>query len=311
MELRDFINEGLLLGPRLTVAPWWVTMTGGHGDLFIPKTHHRKPWDTADGPDACRALVRLQVREGADFIKVIASGGVMSHGDSPRWPNYSVRELEAIVDEAHTLDMKVAAHAHSQEGIRRCLDAGVDSIEHGTFAGPDELQRLVKTGTAVVPTLSIIDWLAHTGVDRGAGRGNVNKVRAVIAEQRANFTTAFQAGANITMGTDSAGNLCPFGENARELELYVELGMPPHRALQSATIDAAKLLGRDDELGSVTVGKLADLIIVEGNPLDDITLLRRGGIRNVILNGNDISAELSSMLLDTNDLKSHNYARAT
>jgi imidazolonepropionase-like amidohydrolase len=287
--LRNMIDDGLLLGPRLSVAPWWITMTAGHGDLYYPPNHPRGEWDTADGIDQCRKNVRKQVGAGADFIKVMASGGVMSHGDKPEWPNYTVAELAAIVDEAHSFGLPVAAHAHSLEGITRCLDAGVDSIEHGTFIDEEQLVRMKEAGTYLVPTLAIHDWVLLRGERTGAAPDSIAKMRAVAEQRRTSFARAVQLGVNIAMGTDSSGTLCPFGEHARELELYTELGMTAETALRSATYHAAKLMARND-IGSIEVGKLADILVVEGNPLNDVTALReRKNLRTIIKSGRDIS----------------------
>jgi imidazolonepropionase-like amidohydrolase len=295
VEYRDFINRGLLFGPRMFVAPWWITMTNGHGDLFFPRNRVRRELDTADGPDEVRRLVRYQARQGADFIKVMASGGVMSNGDDPSWPNYSVEELRTIVEEAHSMDMSVAAHAHSAEGVRRCLAAGVDTIEHGTFMGPDELVQMKETGTFLIPTMSINYWLANHGANRGAGAGNVGKVRRVVVQQREMVQRAFEAGVRIVMGTDSSGDLCPFGEHAREIELYTEVGMQPYQALETATVGAAEMYGRAGELGVLAPGAVADAVVLDGNPLSDISVLRRpGGIRHVVKDGADLSALLGN-----------------
>lgn len=295
VEYRDFIKRGLLLGPRMFVAPWWITMTGGHGDLFFPRSRVRKQWDTADGPDEVRRLVRIQARQGADFIKVMASGGVMSNGDDPSWPNYSVDELRVIVEEAHSMDMSVAAHAHSAEGVRRCLAAGVDTIEHGIFMGPDELAQMKETGTFLIPTMSINNWLANHSQNRGAGEGNLDKVRRVVGQQREMVQRAFEMGVKIVMGTDSSGDLCPFGENARELELYAEIGMPPYRALETATVGAAEMYRRAGELGVLAPGAVADAVVIDGDPLSDIGVLRRtGAVRHLIKDGADLSVLLGN-----------------
>jgi imidazolonepropionase-like amidohydrolase len=285
VELRDFIERGHMVGPRLVVAPWWVSMTGGHGDAFYPTQWPRREWDTADGPDECRKLVRLQLRAGADFIKVMASGGLLSHGDKAEWPNYTVEELRAIVDEAHALDMRVAAHAHSVEGIKRSVAAGVDSIEHGTLANDECLDLLAETGTFLVPTLSITDWTAREGGARGVPADGVERMQRIRDQHFGMFRKAIERGVRVAMGTDSSGTICPFGENARELELYSELGMSPAAALRTATQNAAELLGRTD-LGNIAPGALADILICSGNPLTDVSVLRQdSGIRGVLVSG--------------------------
>ncbi|WES64376.1 amidohydrolase family protein [Microbacter sp. GSS18] len=290
-ELRDFTAKGLLPGPRLFVTPWWVSMTNGHGDLFYPKHHPRWEWDTADGPDQCRQLVRILAREGADFIKVMASGGLLSAGDKASWPNYTVEELKAIVDEAHAMDLKVAAHATGLAGLRRALEAGVDSIEHGTFLEEAEAAQMAETGTVLVPTLAITD--AFTGDVGGVKPELAAKARAVVERHRSGFQFALDAGVKIAMGTDSGDHVAPFGEQAREFELYCEHGMKPYEALETATLATAELFDRTGELGLVAAGSVADLVVLEQNPLDDITALRApGGIINVVKDGVDYTALL-------------------
>ncbi len=288
VHLRDFINQGILPGPRLLVAPWWISMTAGHGDLFWPPTWRREPDDTADGPDECREAVRRQVREGADFIKIMASGGVMSHGDKPTWPNYTVEEISAITDEAHALGLRVAAHAQSTEGIRRSLLAGVDTIEHGIYLDDACIELMLKRGVTLVPTLAISTWIATEGLQRGAGQEGVDKIKVVHDVHRDAVRRAHEAGVKIALGTDSSGTLCPFGENARELELYVEVGMSPVAALEAGTRVAAEAMGLASEIGTLEVGKRADLVLVNGDPTRDIGLLRRpGAIRMVLKDGVD------------------------
>lgn len=291
IELRDYIDAGLVVGPRLVVAPWWITMTNGHGDLFYPPYTPRKRWDTADGVEECRKMVRLQAKEGADFIKVMASGG-MSKGEQPHWPNYSASELAAIVDTAHDLDLKVAAHALSAEGIRRSLAAGVDSIEHGSYLDEDTAAEMAERGTFLVPTMSFNDWCQREGTVRGLSAQGVADLREAHDRTLKSFALAREAGVKVVMGTDSSGTLCPFGAHARELELFVEHGMSADEALSTATTTAASLLGRP-ELGSLRAGAAGDAVIVDGNVLSDISRLgQRSNIRHVVRAGRDLSAYL-------------------
>lgn len=288
LELRDFGESGLLTIPRVYVAPWWLTMTGGHGDLFYPAYHERGPWDTADGVEGVRLAVRKQLSIGADFIKIMASGGTLSHGDKPTWPNYTTAEIAAAVEEAHTYDLRVAAHAHSIEGIERSLDAGVDSIEHGTYMTDEQHVRMVETGTFLVPTLSISDYVVREGTNSGATPEHVERAHRMRENRRAAFVRAFEAGVKIAMGTDG-GSYLPLGWNARELELYVELGLTPAQALTTATSTAAQLLGRSD-LGALAVGNIGDVVCVRGDLLADISLLRvPGGITTVLKEGRDVT----------------------
>ncbi|MCS5498285.1 amidohydrolase family protein [Cnuibacter physcomitrellae] len=290
---RDFIERGLAIGPRLVITPWWISMTNGHGDLFYPSYFGRRELDTADGVDGVRRMVRILAREGADFIKVMASGGLLSAGDKASWRNYTVAELSAIVDEAHSFDMKVAAHATGLAGIRNSLEAGVDSIEHGTYLEQDEVDRMVEQGTVLVPTLSVGTWLQESGPEFGISPENMEKVRAAGGRAIDSFRMAHEAGVTIVAGTDSGDHACPFGQNARELELYVQNGMTSAEALEAATLHAAELLGLGGEVGVLAPGARADLVIVDGDPLADITVLRTPGrIRTVIKDGADVSIVL-------------------
>lgn len=291
VELRDFIESGLMVGPRLVVSPWWITMTNGHGDLFFPPYTKRERWDTADGIEECRKLVRLQARAGADFIKVMASGG-MSHGEQPHWPNYSVAELATIVETAHELDLRVAAHAVSVEGIRRSLAAGVDSIEHGSYLDEETAAEMAAKGTFLVPTMAFNDWCQREGTSRGLSEQSVEDLREAHGRTIESFGLACAAGVKVVMGTDSSGTLCPFGAHTRELELYVTHGMTPEQAITAATTHAAELLDRPD-LGSLKVGSAGDVVVVEGNALTGISpLAQRSKLRHIVRAGRDVTTYL-------------------
>lgn len=290
VELAAMIERGLIPGPRLLVAPWVISMTGGRGDLFYPAAWPRQYLDTADGIEECRKVVRLQRKLGAGFIKVTASAGVLSADDKVHWPNYTVEELKVIVSEAHDYDLKVAAHAHSTEGIKRALLAGVDTLEHGTNLDDECIAMMVEQGTWLVPTLAITDSLLRRGAASGARAEGLAKLEIARANQSRSILKAIAAGVKIAMGTDSSGNLCRFGEHARELELYVELGMTPAKALETATSAAAEALDLAGEIGTLDAGKCADIVLVNGNPLQDIYLLQReGGLRRVYRNGIDVT----------------------
>ncbi|MCW2846318.1 MAG: amidohydrolase [Marmoricola sp.] len=291
IELRDFIDEGLTIGPRLLVSPWWITMTNGHGDLFYPPYTRRERWDTADGVEECRKLVRIQAKAGADFIKVMASGG-MSKGEQPHWPNYSVAELTTIVDTAHDLDLRVAAHALSADGIRRSLASGVDSIEHGSYLDEETAAEMAEKGTFLVPTMSFNDWCQREGTSRGLSPQAVADLSDAHERTIESFGLAREAGVTVAMGTDSSGTLCPFGAHARELELYVKHGMSSEEALATATTNAALMLDRP-ELGSLSIGSVGDAVVVEGNVLTEIGhLTQRSNLRHIVRAGRDITAHV-------------------
>lgn len=290
VELASMIDRGLIPGPRLIVAPWVISMTGGRGDLFYPAGWPRQHLDTADGCDECQKVVRLQRKLGAGFIKVTASAGVMSADDKVHWPNYTVEELKVIVSESHDYDMKVAAHAHSTEGIKRALLAGVDTLEHGSNLDDESIEMMLRQGTYLVPTLSIVDNLVRRGVATGAKPEGLAKMEVARQQQQKSIGKAIAAGVKIALGTDSSGTLCPFGEHAREMELYTELGMPAYKALEAGTSIAADALDLSDEIGTLEVGKCADIVLVNGNPLEDIYLIRKeGGLRQVFKDGVDVT----------------------
>ncbi|MEM6890999.1 MAG: amidohydrolase family protein [Pseudomonadota bacterium] len=290
VQLADFIERGLLPGPRLLVAPWVMSMTGGRGDLFYPAELPRQEFDTADGVEECRKVVRLQRKLGAHFIKLTASAGLLSAGDKVHWSNYTVEEMKAIVQEAHDYDLKVAAHAHATKGIKRALEAGVDTLEHGSFLDDECIEMMQKQGTFLVPTLLIVDWIARNGAKTGVRADGLEKLEAARQLQRASIEKAIDAGVKIAMGTDSSGTLCPFGNHGREIELYVELGMSPAAALASATSVAAEALGMEDQIGMLDVGKDADIVVFRENPLEDISVLTRdGAIQAVFKSGIDVT----------------------
>lgn len=290
VELASMIDRGLIPGPRLLVAPWVISMTGGRGDLFYPAAWPRQPMDTADGIEECRKIVRLHRKLGAGFIKVTASAGVLSADDKVHWPNYTVDELKVMVDEAHDYDLKVAAHAHSTEGIKRALRAGVDTIEHGSNLDDECIQMMLDQGTYLVPTLAIVDSLIRKGEKTGARAQGLAKMQIARDNQSRSIGKAIEAGVKIAMGTDSSGTLCEFGQHARELELYVELGMSGAQALETATSAAADALALNDDIGTLDAGKFADVVLVNGNPLEDIYVLQRqGGLRAVFKEGVDVT----------------------
>jgi imidazolonepropionase-like amidohydrolase len=274
IALRDAINDGDVTGPRMLVSGPPMGITGGHCDdnLLAPQYHETEA-GVADGVDAVRHKVRENIKYGADLIKICATGGVMSKGDDPNASQYTREEMKAIVEEAHRLGRKVAAHAHGAEGVSWASDAGVDSIEHGHLMDDKSIATLKKNGTYIVPTLYLMDWNRENLGKRKAPEYIVRKMQTVSAVGQDNLKKAFAAGLKVAFGTDAA--VYPHGLNAHEFAVYVRLGMTPLQAIQTATINAADLLGWSDKVGTLEPGKWADLIAVDGDPLKDVTTLEQ------------------------------------
>jgi imidazolonepropionase-like amidohydrolase len=270
VSLRNAIAAGLVPGPRMLVAVHALGATGGHADMDPYPTDRvippGVPEGICNGADACRAAVRFQAKAGADVIKVMASGGVLSLSDSVDALQLTLEELTAVVDEAHRLGKKVAAHCHGDIAGKTAIAAGVDSLEHGSFLKPDTLAQMKAKGVYLVPTLLAAEWV-NTKLDKFPP-SIVEKARAALQARSQMFKDALKAGVRIGFGTDSA--VSPHGLNAREFALMVSLGMAPAAALRSATSVDAALLGLSAKLGTLEVGKLADVVAVPGNPLNDI-----------------------------------------
>ncbi|PYX42004.1 MAG: Xaa-Pro dipeptidase [Acidobacteria bacterium] len=274
VALRDAINAGDVPGPRMLVSGPAMGITGGHCDdnLLAPQFHATE-LGVADGVDAVRHKVRENIKYGADLIKICATGGVMSKGDDPNASQYTREEMKAIVEEAHRLGRKVAAHAHGAEGVSWASDAGVDSIEHGHLMDDSSIATLKKNGTYIVPTLYLMDWNRENLGKRNAPDYVVRKMQAVSAVGQDTLKKAFAAGVKVAFGTDAA--VYPHGLNAHEFAVYVRLGMSPLQAIQTATIHGADLLGWSSKIGTLEAGKWADLIAVDGDPLKDVTTLQQ------------------------------------
>ncbi|HEX2833215.1 MAG TPA: amidohydrolase family protein [Thermoanaerobaculia bacterium] len=275
VSLRNAINQGLIVGPRMLVAVHAIGATGGHGDSDayppargIPQSG---PIDgICNGADECRAAVRYQIKYGADVIKVMPSGGVLSLNDPVDTPQLTADEMNAIVEEAHLWKRKVAAHCHGDAAAKIAIAAGVDSIEHGTFLQPDTLAAMRDKGIYLVPTLMAAESIKPR-LDVFP-QSIADKARTAIASRDALFRNALKAGVKIAFGTDSA--VSRHGQNAHEFALMASLGMS-HAAALRTTANAATLLGVDDRLGTIAAGKLADIVAVPGNPLTDITATER------------------------------------
>jgi len=273
IALRDAINDGDVPGPRILASGPALGITGGHCDdnLLAPE-YHDTALGVADGVDAVRHKVRENIKYGADVIKICATGGVMSKGDDPNASQYTREEMKAIVEEAHRLGRKVAAHAHGAEGVIWASDAGVDSIEHGHLMSDESIATLKKNGTYIVPTLYLMDWNRENLGKRNAPDFVVRKMKDVSAVGQNNLKKAFAAGLKVAFGTDAA--VYPHGLNAHEFAVYVRLGMTPLQAIQTATINASDLLGWANKIGTLEPGKFADIIAVDGDPLKDVTTLQ-------------------------------------
>jgi imidazolonepropionase-like amidohydrolase len=267
VDLRDAINSGQIAGPHMLVSGPPLSITGGHCDEnLLPVQYHVAADGVADGISAVQHMVRQNIKYGADLIKICATGGVLSKGDDPQAAQYTLEEMQAIVADAHRLGRKVAAHAHGAQGILWATQAGVDSIEHGSYINDDGIAAMKQRGTYLVPTLYLEDWMIEKGHLPAFYHQKMVDVSAVA---KSNIKRAVQAGVKIAMGTDAA--VYPHGLNAHELDVYVnQLGMSPLAALQTATINAADLMGWTAKTGTLESGKWADIIAVDKNPLEDI-----------------------------------------
>ncbi|HKR84810.1 MAG TPA: amidohydrolase family protein, partial [Terriglobales bacterium] len=274
VALRDAINAGDVPGPRMLVSGPPLGITGGHCDNnLLPFEYHATEGGVADGIEQVQHKVREVTKYGADLIKVCATGGVLSKGDDPRASQYTLEEMKAIVADAHRLGRKVAAHAHGAQGVIWASEAGVDSVEHGHLMNDESIAALKKNGTYLVPTLYLMDWQRAHSAQTNLPAFLKAKMELVSSEGKQNVQKAIRAGVKIGMGTDAA--VYPHGLNAHELEVYVQLGMTPLQAIQSATINDAELLGWKEKIGALETGKWADIIAVDGDPLHDIATLQR------------------------------------
>ena len=272
IALRDAINDGDVIGPRIVASGPAIGITGGHcDDNLLPPSFHFQRDGVADGVEAVQHKVREVIKYGADVIKLCATGGVLSKGDDPNASQYTLEEMKAIVADAHRLGRRVAAHAHGAEGVRWASEAGVDSIEHGHLMDDAAIATLKKNGTYLVPTLFLGEYLEKNMDRSDVPDFSKQKLRDVIAAMRKNVGKAFAAGVKVAFGTDAA--VYPHGLNAGEFHVYVSLGMTPLAAIQTATINAADLLGWKDRVGALEPGKFADVIAVDGDPTKDVTIL--------------------------------------
>ena len=261
IELREAVNDGRVQGPDMPVSGRCICMTGGHG------------WNTgrqADGADECRKAAREMLRAGADWIKVMATGGVMTKGVEPGAEQLSVEEMTAIAEEAHKKGVRVCTHAQGNTGIKNALKAGIDCIEHGIYLDDESIGTMLKQGSWLVPTLCAPHFILKHGVKDGVPEYAVKKTEIVHDAHFASFQKAYKAGVKCACGTDAGTPYNPHNGTPNELILMVKSGLTPMQAIETATINSAKLLNVSDSLGSIEVGKKAHFAIFDGDPSKDI-----------------------------------------
>jgi len=271
VALKDAINKGVVIGPTLFVSGPALGITGGHCDSnLLPHEYNHQSEGVVDSPWEARKQVRKNRKFGADLIKFCATGGVLSKNTDVNAKQFTLEEMQAIVDEAHNHGMRVAAHAHGLKGIRTAIIAGVDSIEHSSFIDEATIQLAKERGTSLAMDVYVSDYILGEGAAKGILEESLAKERTVGKIQRQNFKKAVEAGANLVFGTDAG--IFPHGKNARQFKYMVDWGMTSLEAIQSATIRTAELFDMTDS-GEIRENFAADIIGVTGNPLDDITLL--------------------------------------
>ncbi len=275
VALRRAIDSGLVIGPRMRVATLTVGATGGHGDIvgFSPYLKFGQFSGLADGVDEIRKLVRFEIKNGADLIKLLASAGVLSEEESAGAPQFSQEEMNAVVQEATMWGRKVAAHAHGAEAIKRAVRAGVASIEHGSLIDDEGIRLMKERGTYLVADVYNDDYILAEYKRLRFPDRILEKERQVGRLQRENFRKAVRAGVKVAYGTDAG--VYPHGWNGKQFAFMVRYGLTPMQAIQSATQSAADLLGWSESVGTLTPGRYADIVAVEGDPLKDITELER------------------------------------
>lgn len=287
-------QRGLFTAPKMVVSITPLAMTGGHFDLLLPSGFDMEimypgfPKGRCDGPSEVLKKTREVKRAGADFIKVMCSGGVLTTNTSPEFSQFNLEELKTIVGEANNTNTKVSAHCHSLEGMNKCIDAGFSSIEHGTFIDDKTSKKMAENNVTLVPTMLVNQYLYENGFppwDNYADE-KLAKVKEIVKVCKENIKTAYENGVNIVMGTDSG--VIPHGHNLKELLNLIDIGMSPMEAIESATSKSAEFIGKDD-IGSIEIGKCADIIFVENNPLNDIKLLTNAdNILRVVQDGKEV-----------------------
>jgi imidazolonepropionase-like amidohydrolase len=273
VALRDAINNGVIAGPTMLVSGPTLSITGGHGDNNLLPFHNHgssQKHSIVDSPWDARKAVRVNRKYGANLIKFTATGGVMSKNTDPNARQFTIAEMKAIVDEAHSHGMKVAAHAHGLKGIQAAIKSGVDSIEHASFIDREAIGEAIKKGTYLSMDIYVSDYILGEGVKKGILEESLEKERKVGKIQRENFRLAAQLGANMVFGTDAG--IYNHGDNARQFKYMVRWGMTPLQAIQAATINTADLFGLTS-VGEIKIGYDADIVAVSGSPLEDISRL--------------------------------------
>lgn len=276
VALKQAVNEGLVPGPRMQVACHGLSISGGHGDTrngWPPEVQFAGRY-VVDSPDEARRAAREQLRDGADHIKLHATGGVMSEGDVPTARGLTVDEMKAAIEEAHNVGKKAMAHAQGSNGIKNAILAGITSIEHGFYLTDEIIELMLKNDVFLVPTLAAVHHIVENGTKAGIPEYGVRKAMEAQEAHLASFRKAYAAGVKIAMGTDAATPFNYHGKNALELELMVKAGMKPVDALVAATRMGSELMGWGDRMGQVKEGFWADMIVVDGDPLNDIKVLQ-------------------------------------
>ena len=275
VALRDAIAQGNVIGPRMFVAGAYITISEGAGAMTGLAPDIQLPWDLhfgeANSPWEVRQKVRELAHRGADHIKILSTGAVLTHGSNPKSVEFTPEELHAAVDEAHNFGLRVAAHAHAAEGIKNAIRAGVASVEHATLIDDEGIALAKEHGTYLDMDIYDEECIQGEGKKNATPADFLEHDRGLGELHRQNFTKALRAGVKLSFGTDAG--VCPHGINARQFAFMVKYGMTPLQAIQSATVSAADLIGKSDLLGSIQPGKYADIIAVSGNPLEDVRLL--------------------------------------
>ncbi|MEA1993279.1 MAG: amidohydrolase family protein [Euryarchaeota archaeon] len=278
LALRDAVNEGVIKGPRIQAAGRTMSQTGGHGDFHMLPLKWARDSEIsciADGVDECRKATRELLRDGADFIKMCTTGGVLSERDTPEESQYTVEEIRAVVEEAKRVGKKVDTHSQGTEGIRNSVKAGVKNIVHGFYLDKKTCKMMIENDCVYIPTLSINHKLSTEGKEHGVPEYGLRKIKKSSEAHIESIALAYKMGVTIATGTDFIGpEIIPHGENAMELELLVSMiGMTEMEAIMASVNNGAKTMGRED-LGTVEEGKTADLLVIDKDPIDDIRVLR-------------------------------------